>query len=874
MFNAMGGYGPYSWSILVLDQDTLAETGLPQGLTMDASSGMLTGTPVITEAVVRLARVTVRTVDQVAVKDFDFHQLAVVDTLKITTASPLPKGQVDIPYQCKIQATGGLQPYAWSLVDGSLPPGMELNADTGVISGSCWIIGDYSFTIRVVSDDSQIDTKLFSLRIRSQIQELIVASGSLPTGVVGAAYTSQLQATGGDDEEPYAWSTTGLPANGVSLSTSGIVSGVPVAPFSIPVTFKVESEDGQEAETTLQLTVYAVLEILTTSLPPAINGSGWGPHELTAQGGLAPYTWGKISGDFSETIVSGAGQASGDVSYDGSMPVGVGADGVLNATASSTDGQTDTQAVAMKVVDVLGIAAGTLPTGYTGTAYNQAVAATGGLYPFTWSAEGLPAGLSINSSTGAITGTPTVYGQFTATIRVKDAVLAGYPRQEAERDAALRIIRPVAIATTSLPTNVVVGSSYSATLSGTGGEAAFTWSVSSGSLPSGLSLNPSTGAITGNINVQGTSTFTIKLTDGLTSATRQFSIVSWNKLAIVSTNIPSGLQNRAWSGSVTCSGGAPGYTWTATGLPSGISISGSGVTATLAGTPTVSGSFGVTVRVQDTIGQVATTYVTISLVYNPPLSITTASPLTAANINLAYNNTLQATGGSGSYTWSQSGLKWGLALSGATVTGTPTTSGTISFTATVKDTYGNQVSKTFSLTVNPKYTGAVLPESRGDPSDEDFWWWDGCYGFNPTGLVGDALTSAIENVFQTLAPKYYLIGKTGSAFGSRQSNPSTYTAYASTAGSVTAQIQWRPYPNLLGNFSTRWTYTFPIPAGASISVYWQGMRYNFGTSTNYRIIRGYIEINGVKNLFWSITFPNTWTPIQSNDQFRFLFTWS
>src|SRR5579862_5627381 len=77
-------------------------------------------------------------------------------------------------------------------------------------------------------------------------------------------------------------------------------------------------------------------------------------------------------------------------------------------------------ASAAPVPAALAISTTTLPAGTVGTAYSANLAATGGVSPYTWSASGLPGGLSISSS-GTISGTPTTAGSFSATVTVKDS---------------------------------------------------------------------------------------------------------------------------------------------------------------------------------------------------------------------------------------------------------------------------------------------------------------------------------------------------------------------------------------------------------------------------------------------------------------------
>jgi hypothetical protein len=145
----------------------------------------------------------------------------------------------------------------------------------------------------------------------------------------------------------------------------------------------------------------------------------------------------------------------------------------------------------------LAITTTSLPNGQVGVAYTATLAATGGTLPYKWSLTSgtLPSGLSLNVSTGTISGTPAT--PVTATplsFKVTDS-----SRPALNKSVSLTLtIAPVtlAITTSSLP-NGLVGTAYSANLTATGGTTPYTWSLTSGTLPAGLSLNGATGAITG-----------------------------------------------------------------------------------------------------------------------------------------------------------------------------------------------------------------------------------------------------------------------------------------------------------------------------------------------------------------------------------------
>ena len=156
------------------------------------------------------------------------------------------------------------------------------------------------------------------------------------------------------------------------------------------------------------------------------------------------------------------------------------------------------------------------------------------------------------------------------------------------------------ITTTSLPGGVV-STAYSETVSATGGETPYSWSVISGSLPSGLDLGSSTGVISGTPTSAGTSNFTVQVTDSQGTPdtdTQALSIEIVADLDITTTSLPDGTKQQSYSQTLAATGGETPYTWSLVSgaLPNGLSLSSGGV---ISGTCRRAGTFNFTVRVTD-----------------------------------------------------------------------------------------------------------------------------------------------------------------------------------------------------------------------------------------------------------------------------------
>ena len=247
-----------------------------------------------------------------------------------------------------------------------------------------------------------------------------------------------------------------------------------------------------------------------------------------------------------------------------------------------------------------------LASGTVGTAYSDTLTAqvTGGSYAVTWTASGLPSWLSLNSSTGALTGTPTASGSYTFTVIAfitADTVKTDSKTYTLTVAAASQPTYTLTITKDSLASGTV-GTAYSDTLTATlsGATVSPTWSVSSGSLPDGLSLNTSTGAITGTPTASGSYTFTVSasflnFTDSKTYTITIEAAQPAYTLTITKESLASGTVNANYSDTLTAtlSGGSYAITWGATGLPSWLTLNAS--TGALTGTPTAAGSYTFTV---------------------------------------------------------------------------------------------------------------------------------------------------------------------------------------------------------------------------------------------------------------------------------------
>lgn len=254
-----------------------------------------------------------------------------------------------------------------------------------------------------------------------------------------------------------------------------------------------------------------------------------------------------------------------------------------------------------------------LPASTVGVAYSQTLGVTGATAPNTWAVVtgALPSGLSLNASTGAITGTPTGAGTSNFTVRVTDST-----SKTGQKDFSITINAALSITTASPLPNGTVGVAYNQTFAATGGTGTKTWSVSAGTLPGGLSLNTSSGALTGSPTGAGTSNFTIQVRDGVNATGSKafaLTITTGNSApTITSTAVTTGNSGVAYTYDVNASGN-PVPTYSLTTFPTGMTINTtSGVISWTPGS-TVKGNFNVTVVASNGVNPNATQSFTINV---------------------------------------------------------------------------------------------------------------------------------------------------------------------------------------------------------------------------------------------------------------------
>ena len=731
---ANGGTGTgFSWSLVA------GQGSLPAGLNL-SSGGVVSGT-LTSGATTQTFTVQVQdSGSNTATKQFT---ITVNPVLSITTSSPLPAGVAGAAYtSTTLAAAGGTgQGYSWSVTAGQLPAGLSLSP-AGIISGTLSAAAvNSTFTVQVQDSGSNTATKQFTIPVT-----LTITTASLPSGTPGTAYTSTTLAATGGTGTGYSWSTTvgQLPA-GLSLSAGGVISGT-LTSGATTQTFTVQVQDSASNKATQQLTITVFTDVTITTpspLPNGVAGTQYTSTTLLASGGTGTgYSWSVTSGQLpSGLTLSSAGVISGTLASGATTQT-------FTVQVQDSGANKGTKQFTINVYPPLTITTSSLPNGVAGSAYTATtLAASGGSgqgYGWSVTAGQLPSGLTL-STAGVLSGTLTSGAtNQTFTVQVQDSVGFTATKQ-------FTLVVTLTITTASLPAGVA-GTQYTATtLAATGGAGpAYTWSITAGQLPAGLSLSTA-GVISGTLTSGATNqTFTVQVQDSASNrVSQQFTITVTSPLTITTTSpLPGGTAGAAYSQTLAATGGTnQGYAWsiTAGALPAGLALSSGGVISGTLSSNAITSTF--TVQVQDSGSNTATKQFTIPVA----LTITTASPLSAATPGAAYSATLAATGGTGpTYTWSVTAgqLPTGLSLSSAgVISGTvSTTAVTSSFTVQVQDGGNNTVTQQFTIPVTltivttslpsgaagTAYTSTTLQAAGGVGSP---YTWSIRTGSLPTGLT-------------------------------------------------------------------------------------------------------------------------------------------
>ena len=619
------------------------------------------------------------------------------ETVKVTSTLSLSPpnvslavgGQQTVNVNLSAPAPGGGLPVSLASSTGNATVTANVTIAAGQMSTTAQITGVSAGSATITATTSNPLVSTASASISVLVATLVVPCPAITSGDVNAPFHTQVTPANGT--APYTFSIVGTLPAGLTLSSAGAVTGTPAASGSFSV--KVTDATGAVG-TTCPITINPSLAV---TCPAATAGDVNAPFntQVPFTGGTAPYTFSIVGSLPAGLTLSGTGAVTGTPTASGSFSIKVtDAAGAVGTTCPIT------------INSPLSVTCAATTSGVVGTAFSSGpLTVAGGTTPYAYSIVGvLPAGLTLNTTNGAVSGTPTASGSFS--VQVKDASGA-----VAAVNCPITITGPPSLtcpSSNSFQVGVVVNSPA---MTVGGGTAPYTFSLASGTLPAGLTLNTSTGAITGTPSATGTFTIQVKDLHGVAAAVScPFTVGPAAGLTITTTSLPPGTSGTPYSFQPLTSGGTLPFVWTITGLPRNFTYNtSSGLISGTSG----SGTYTVTFSVSDSSNPQKTASAILTLaIGSTSLAFTTASPLPNGTVDMFYSAQLSASGGQTPYYWSASNLPaWLIFDVTGSVCGTPITvcgtpgasfSGLNTFTVTVMDSSGpvaQTLSQSFSLTV-------------------------------------------------------------------------------------------------------------------------------------------------------------------------------
>jgi iron uptake system EfeUOB component EfeO/EfeM len=431
-------------------------------------------------------------------------------------------------------------------------------------------------------------------------------SGVLPAAVKGVSYNAPLTVSGGIAPYQFTVATGQLPTGLALGATTGTISGMPSSTGSFSFTVSATDSSSNSASHPFQVTVSNTGSVAVAVTPITATVASGATQQFTAlvsNTSNVAVTWTAFPG-----MISSSGLYTAPT-------VSITTNAIVTATSvadPTKSGRAAVTVTAGSAPPTLSITTTSLSGATTGSSYSNALVATGGKSPYTWTLTSgtLPSGIALQSS-GSIFGTTNLAGQFTFTVQVADS---SSPRQTATKSLTLTV-SAATVTVSIIPATATVSSGaskqFTAVVSNTA-NVAVTWSASPGSISnSGLYQSPT---------VTSTTTATVTATSVASPTTSGKATVTVTApappptLSITTTSLSGATSGSAYSTSLSATGGTSPYSWTLISgtLPAGIALQSSG---TISGTTSQTGQFNITVQASDSSSpkQTATRALTLTV---------------------------------------------------------------------------------------------------------------------------------------------------------------------------------------------------------------------------------------------------------------------
>jgi hypothetical protein len=616
------------------------------------------------------------------------------------------------PFTVALNAVGGVPPYTFRMAGGSLPVGLEITGSTIAGTTPNSIYGVWDFVLE--AKDATGAVGVADCYIRVMPADISLSSTSIPPGSVGATYSATLVANGGvgprifkidsGDLPPGLTLPAGVPgAGGLQTADNNVIKGTPTTQGTYPFVLRISDYFGRSTTYNLSITIGAAgdvpLRLDPASVPSARPNEPYTPITFTGVGGAGGYT----------------------LTLTGALPQGMSfVNGVLSGTPAGGTSGSYTFAIELKdkagasvtaqyqlVVSLIHLLPATLEPGTVGKTYDTVTfSASGGAGDYRFSVKGiLPTGMTFSS--GTLSGTPASgsAGTYSFSIEVLDGAGA-LARQDYTWTISPQVGQLLPLSISAPVLNAAVGGTVNFKLWASGGTPPYTFAVTAGALPDGLSLGAD-GLIAGVPFTLGTFRFTISVQDAAAStpAVANMSIFVNGPLAVTTDSLPVLTQGTPYDARIAVTGGVGPYTWMVSSgtLPPGLQLN--WLTGVIGGFFNSSGYYRFTVQVSDATAAVATVVYTLGFDGEPPY-ITSDTNLPGAGYNRPYKVTLQADS-KNFLVWTlvAGDLPQGLTLSpSGELSGSTGALGSHSFTIRVTDPGRRSDTRDFRVTVFPPLT--------------------------------------------------------------------------------------------------------------------------------------------------------------------------
>ncbi|MFW3591307.1 putative Ig domain-containing protein [Staphylococcus caprae] len=671
-------------------------SGLPTGVAFDSETNTISGIP----TKVGSYPITVTTTDASGNKTETKFTIEVVDkTAPTVTSIENQTKEVNTAIDSiKIEATDNSGQAVINKVSG-LPDGVTFDSETNTISGTPTKVGSYPIVVTTTDASGNKTEKKFTIEVVDETAPTVTAINNQSREVNIPIDKITIEATDNSGQSVIN-KVSGLPTGVTFDSETNTISGTPTKVGSYPITLTTTDSSGNETKTSFIIEVVDTTSPVVTSIADQTKevNTSIDSIKIEATDNSGEAVTNKVSGlPDGVSFDSETNTISGTPTKVGNYPITV--------TTTDVSGNEMTTKFTIKVVDTISpvVTSITDQTKEVNTAIDsiKIEATDNSGQDVTNKVSGLPSGVSFNSETNTISGTPTKVGNYPITVTTTDA-----SGNKTETKFTIEVVDKTAPTVTSIAnqTKEVNTPIDLITVEATDNSGQAVTNKVSG-LPEGVSFDSETNTISGIPTKVGSYPITVTTTDASGNKTEtKFTIEVVDKTAPTVSSIEN--QTIEVNTSIdlikieATDNSGQAVTNKVSGLPEGVSFD--SATNTISGTPTKVGSYPITVTTTDAEGNETTTKFTIQVVDTTKPTVTVIKDQTK-EVNTAIDSiTIEATDNSGqAVTNKVSGLPEGVSFDSETntISGTPTKVGSYPIVVTTTDAEGNETTTNFTIKV-------------------------------------------------------------------------------------------------------------------------------------------------------------------------------